>query len=364
MKLFKKIKKTISALLVLAIVVAIYGFIPRPEIAGAVDSIKDARDLISDSDLGVSANHTITFTTGTSTPIDDYIEFVFPDQFGTMALGNTLCPDGGVGWDEVLSNGDRTLRCTATALRAAGAATTTINNVTNPDSEATRYIEVTHYDVDDNIKERVTVAVAIIEDVLMTARVVSTLTFTVSGTTTDGVVGGIDCSNASTATNTPFGTLVVNATSTVCQTLNVTTNADDGYTVTVFEDDELTSDSGSNINSFNNAFDNTGSTTAAAWVSPQNILDEYYTYGHMGLHSDDADLESFGTGYNNFNNGGTLFAGLNASNPLPIMHHNGPSDGLTPNKGAANVIYQVQIGSLQEAGDYQNTLTYICTPIF
>ena len=346
--------------------VAMYGFIPRPNNANAVDAIVDARDLISDSDLGVSANHTLTFTTSTSTPATDYIEFVLPAQFGTTTLANTTCPDGGTDWTEALSNGDRTLRCTRTgATRAAGAATTTINSVINPISEASRYISITHYDSLGNVRERVDVAVAIIEDVLMTARVSSTLTFVVSGTSTAGRVGGIPCSNESTATNTPFGTLVVNATSTVCQTLKVTTNADDGYTVTVFEDDELTSDSGSNINSFNNAFDNTGSTTAAAWLAPQNLLDQYYTYGHMGLHSEDADLDTLG-GYTNqnFDNGGTLFAGLNASDPLPIMHHDGPSDGLTPNKGTTNVIYQVQIGSLQEAGDYQNTLTYICTPIF
>jgi hypothetical protein len=235
----------------------------------------------------------------------------------------------------------------------------------NPMVEGTRYIEITHYNDSDEIMERVTVAVAIIEDVLMTARVLSTLTFTVSGTSTDGVVGGIPCSNESTATTTPFGTLVVNATSTVCQTLNVTTNADDGYTVTVEQDQELTSDSGSNINSFNNSPDGTGSTTAQAWTSPTNILDAYHTYGHMGLHSEDSDLDTLG-GYadQDFDNGGTLFAGLNNSEPLPIMHHDGPSDGTTVDKGTTNVIYQVQIGSLQEAGDYQNTLTYICTPTF
>lgn len=366
MNQFKKQKKLISTLLVFAIMVAMYGFIPRPNNANAVDAIANARDLISDSDVSVTANHIFTFTTSTSTPATDYIEFTLPSQFGTTTLANTTCPDGGTDWTEALSNSDRTLRCTrGGATRAAGAATTTINSVVNPDSELTRYINIVHYDSLGNIRERVDVAVAIIQDVLMTARVSSSLTFVISGTSTAGRVGGIPCSNDSTATNTPFGTLVVNATSTVCQTLNVTTNADDGYTVTVFEDDEMTSDSGSNINSFNNAMDNTGSTTAIAWVTPQNILDQQFTYGHMGLHSDDSDLESYSTGYNNFDAGAaTLFAGLNASDPLPVMHHDGPSDGVTQNKGEAHVIYQVQVASLQEAGDYQNTLTYICTPIF
>lgn len=360
----KKQKKFISALLVFAVMAMMYGFVPRPDNANAVDAIKDARDLISDSDVSVASDHTFTFTNSNTTEIGYYIDFAFPEQFGTITIGNATCPDGGTGWTKTLLNGDRTLRCTATAQRVAAPATTTITGITNPDSEATRYIEITHYNGDAEIIERVTVAVAIIEDVLMTAKVTSSLTFEISGTSTDTSIGGIPCSNASTATSTPFGTLVVNATSTVCQTLNVTTNADDGYTVTVFQDHELLSDSGSNINSFNNSPDNTGSTTAEAWVAPTNILDAYHTYGHMGLHSDDSDLEAFGTGYNNFDNGGTLFAGLNSSDPLPVMHHDGPSDGTTADKGQANVIYQVEIGSLQEAGDYQSTLTYICTPIF
>ena len=81
----------------------------------------------------------------------------------------------------------------------------------------------------------------------------------------------------------------------------------------------------------------------------------------MGLHTDDSDLNSLG-GYDDFST--NLFAGLNSTDPMPIMHHNGPSDGSTEDKGAVNVIYQAEIGSLQEAGDYENTLTYICTPTF
>ncbi|MCK4539741.1 hypothetical protein KAU09_01140 [Candidatus Parcubacteria bacterium] len=360
MSKIKKQKKYLAGILVVLIMIAMYGFIPLPDNANAVDAISDAKDTISDSDVSKVANHTFDFTTGTSTAVNGYIEVTFPTQFGTSSSANVTCPAGA--WTTTLSNGDRTIRCTSnTVEKASGTKQILINSVTNPDSEAARYIEISHYDSGNNILERVSVAVAIIEDILMTARVDSTLTFTISGTSTEGVVDGIPCSNISTATNTPFGTLAVDATSTVCQTLNVTTNADDGYTVTVEQDDELTSDSDSNINSFNNSPNETGSTTPEAWVSPTNTLDAYHTYGHMGLHTDDSDLNSLG-GYDDFST--NLFAGLNTTDPMPVMHHDGPSDGYTYDKGEAHIIYQAEIGSLQEAGDYENTLTYICTPTF
>ena len=84
----------------------------------------------------------------------------------------------------------------------------------------------------------------------------------------------------------------------------------------------------------------------------------------MGLTSDDTDLSSLG-GYNDFYHGGDAwFAGLNNTDPMPIMHHDGPSDGVTQDKGVANILYQVEVASLQEAGDYETTLTYVCTPTF
>jgi hypothetical protein len=46
------------------------------------------------------------------------------------------------------------------------------------------------------------------------------------------------------------------------------------------------------------------------------------------------------------------------------MYHNGPSDGLTADIGTTTVAYTVGITALQEAGDYSNTLTYICTPTY
>lgn len=359
----KTYQKALSLFTIISMMVMIYGFIPLPRMAGAVDSITDARDLLSDSDLSMVSNHTFTFTTGTTTPSSGYWDFDFPDEFTGVLAVNADCAYGDVNATESLVAGN-IIRCTWGADQAATSSQMLITDVTNPATSTHYTIDIGNYDDNGVLLERIQVMVVIIDDVLMTATVDSTLNFTISGMNGGSTVNNINCDQTTTSTSTPFGTLVVNATTTVCQKLNVTTNADAGYTVTVEQDHELTNDMGSTINSFNNSQDGTGSTTAGQWQPPTNTIDVENTYGHMGLTSDDQDL-STGTGYNDFyNSGDALYVGLNDADPMPVMHHTGPSDGTTENIGEVNVAYSAQIASLQEAGDYESTLTYICTPTF
>ena len=353
----------VSAMIMLMI--AMYGVVPLPSKVSAIDSLSDAKDLIGDSDVSQTTEHSVTFTTGTAIPDGGIIGVEFPAAFGNLVVGGVVCPAGFVRSVPFTHSAF----CTANgAPIPAGAQEIFVAFVDNPATAGVQYIKITTYDVGGNpVLERATVAVFIIEDILMTARVESTLDFTISGVAAAQTVNGVTCDVTTTATTTDFGTLAVDTNKAVCQELTVTTNADDGYTVTVEQDDELTSDSGSNINSFNNAADGTGTVVAAPWANPANTLDSYNTYGHMGLTSDDADLNSLGT-YNSFAVGDTdtalQYAGLNDDDPMAVMHHDGPADGSTQNKGIARVLYQARIASLQEAGDYENTLTYIVTPIY
>jgi hypothetical protein len=354
-----KTRKKFLVILLTFMLVVMYGALPRPNIAQAVDSLTDAKDTLSDSDVSASSvTHTIQFTTGTTTPIGGFFRVYFPSGFDLTSAG-VSCPA-----NTTASSSGQSVDCVATASLSPGAYTVTVSTTTNPGTAGSYTINVYNYYDSSTLKERVEIPVYIIEDVLMTATVDATLAFHIYGVNSGVSVNGVECSNTSTATATPFGTLTINATSTVCQRLTVATNADDGYIVTVEQDQELTSDSGSNINSFNNSPDGTGSTTAQAWASPRNELDNYYTYGHMGLTSNDADLDSYG--YNDFDNGGAgvYYAGLNGTDTMVVMHHDGPADGSTQNKGLAYVLYQVEIGSLQEAGDYKNKLTYIVTATY
>jgi len=360
----KRKKQKFFIISLVLIIFAMYGFLPPLPKANAMLSIFDAQDLISDSDVGQVVTHAITFTTATTTVTGDYWRIDFDSSFSGISDVNATC-----GYGELVasSTGD-TLDCTLAAADIVATSTgVTITNVTNASAgnEGTKYITINHYSSVGELKERVKIAVVIVKTVLMTATVDSSLTFNVSGTSSGAVVNGVVCDNTSTATATPFGTLETNIASTVCQVLDVTTNANDGYIVTVEQNHELLSDAGANINSFNNSPNSTGSTTPGAWNNPDNTLDLYHTYGHMGLTSNDDDTDDDSIMPNDYYQAATAyFAGLNSTDPMIVMAHDGPVDGVTQNYGVASILYRAEIGSLQEAGDYESLLTYICTPTF
>lgn len=350
--------------LLLATLIGMYGFLPPTANVKAVDSIINASDTLSDSDNGVVSTHTFNFTTGTTTEASGYWRIVFPKWFTNVGGGTETCAYGNANF--TASNTGQIVDCTATADEPATTTQVVITSVYNPATTSSYVINISNYDVNKVLLERVQVRIAIVPHVLMTATVDATLTFTIAGTSTNAVVNGVTCTEDTTATTTPFGTLEVNASSTVCQEFTVATNADYGYTVTVEQDHELESDSGANINSFSNSPDNTGSSTPTFWNPPDNVLDLDHTYGHLGVTSWDNTLDNsiFGE-VNPYNVGGRAeYIGLNSIDPLQIMYHPGPSDGITLHKGYSAVAYTAEIASLQEAGDYESTLTYICTPTF
>jgi hypothetical protein len=234
--------------------------------------------------------------------------------------------------------------------------------LTNPATDSSTGYDVTITILDEGVTEleSTQMRVYILDDVTVTATVDATLTFTVSGLSSGASVNGITTNATAQSATTSFGTLAIDGSSTtLAQRLNVTTNANNGFSVTVQQTDELTNGAGANINSFIDSPDETGSSTnPAAWVSPTGVLGQANTYGHMGLTSSDDDLswgggDPFGT---------ALFAGLNGTEPLEIMYHNSIANGT--GEGQVDVAYGIEINALQEAGDYQTTLTYVCTPTY
>jgi len=198
--------------------------------------------------------------------------------------------------------------------------------------------------------------VAIVNNVTLTASVNTTFTFTVSGLATSTVVGDDTTTGSTTATALPFGVLSSSptASSSLAQRLNVSTNATNGFSVTVQENQPPTSATGQIIYLFNN-----GATTSSPilWQSPSSTIGQYNTYGHFGVSSTDDE------GGNEFG-GGTQFVG-NIVTPRVIFTNSGPADGVTNNVGSSTVLYKIQIGPLQAAGDdYTNTLWYVATPTF
>ncbi len=200
--------------------------------------------------------------------------------------------------------------------------------------------------------------VAIVDYVTVTAIVETVFDFVVSGLATSSAINGTSTTGATTPTEISFGVLEHNQIYTLAQELSVTTNAANGFVVTVEQDGNLRSSTLADIDGF---IDGAYTNTPAAWVAPSNVLLNENTWGHWGLTSNDETLNA-----DEFNVGGGGDRWVAASTtPRAIFAHTGPADGTTQNYGLARVGYQVQITPLQEAADdYQTILMYIATPTF
>lgn len=222
--------------------------------------------------------------------------------------------------------------------------------ITNPTTLGSYEIEIDTTTAGDLGRTRV----AIVDTVLVTAIVETTFDFTISGLATSSAVNGETTTGSTTATQIPFGTLAADTAEVLGQRLNVTTNAANGFVVTVEQSQDLQSAGGGVIDSFT---DGSYVDTPAVWAVPGDNISDETTWGHWGLTSDDADL-------NGDEFGSQLFVAASTT-PREIFSHDGPSDGVTANVGSTTVAYKIEITPLQEAGDdYNTTLTYIATPTF
>lgn len=358
-----------------------WAWMPASARAAALTNLSDT---LSDSDLSAVSDHTFEFTTTNALDADDTIDIWFDPTGGLFTINNLGASDftatSGI---KVVGNavgactGDASevYVGTSTAERvsltvctgdtvAAGTKVFTMDNgkIVNPGAATSYVIRVRTLNegVDDtsSIIDQGDTRVAIIDDVVVTASVDTTFTFTISGLPNGTTVNGTTTSTSSTATLLDFGTLTPGTPKTVGQRLNVATNARNGFSVTVYQDQNLTSATGADIDLY---IDGATTSTPTAWTAPANTLDNYDTYGHIGLTSSDSTL-SAGDVF-----GANLYVGdfVASTSQREIFYHDGPSDGTTDNIGSTTVAYTIQITNLQEAGtDYSNILTYIATPTF
>jgi hypothetical protein len=344
-------QKFIIALLMLTMLL-VYGSVPSVTEASSFKSVKDT---ISSSDVSkANVTHTIIASTTQAIAAGGYIQITFPAAFTNIASGNLTCPNAGTagGISPVLT-------CTYASGLAAGLYTIALTGTTNPNSVGSQLITINTYNTGPlTLLEHSTLRVAIVNSVAVTATVNASLTFTISGigSTTPYWVNGAQITSSSTFNTLPFGVLTPGAKKTIAQRLNVTTNAYYGYSVTVVQDHNLLASNGADIDAFSNGAP--ASTTPLAWISPTAVLGNAHTYGHFGITSGDTSL-SDGNPF-----GASLYKGFWKTTPIEVMYHNGPSDGLTKYIGSSTVAYSIEISALQEAGDYSNTLTYVCTPTY
>lgn len=337
--------------------------------------VTSASDTLSDSAPGTVSNHTITFTTSNGLVSGEAIALTFDNTFTfpgagfdfndidvtTSGLGEvTLAASAGSGnWGVDITGNVITL--TVDGASVASSSQITIEIGTNATSGSTGDAQISNpsatgsvpIEIGGTMQDSGSLLVTIIEGVTLSASVNTVFDFAVAGVASGATVNSSPTTTATgtTATTLPFGTLVAGTSKTLAHDLSVTTNAKNGFSVTVEQSGDLTSATGATINGF---IDGAYTDTPTAWVAPSASVGNADTYGHWGITSDDSD---FSVTADQWVSGSTT--------PRTIFSHNAVADGTGVGQGTARVGYQIQISSLQEAGtDYSTTITYIATPTF
>jgi hypothetical protein len=353
--------RVVATLVALAVLLWSVGMYTTAEAANLVD----VSDTLSDSAPLARPSHSIAFTipTGSTVTGANTITITFPTgggAFSTVAsttdvdvtVNGTPDPESG------FSAGASTISFAGIAATAGQEVVVAIpaGTITNPSATGSYEIQISTGNGDSGRTR-----VAIIETVLVTAIVNTRFDFTISGVATSTGVNGTSTSGATTNVAIPFGVLTAGQIKTLGQRLNVSTNAESGFVVTVETDGNLESSNGAIIDNFDEGSDVSEPNTL--WNSPVPNVSQRNTWGHWGLTTTDADLNSLGGYYSSEFAANEFIAA--STTPRVVFHHNGPADGITNNIGSTTVAYQVEITALQEAADdYSTVLTYIATPTF
>lgn len=348
-------QKAIATLLAAALLLMALGAHSYAQAA----NVTDVYDLLSDSDRSADSNHTISFVTPTGITVGQTVTYTFPVgfDFTGVTTGDFAATLPDANWTESVNTGTRVITLTRTVSPVAAFATTTLvingsNKINNPSTAGSYEI-----DIAGTMTDRGHTQVAILDNVLVTAQVNTTFTFTVNARATSTLVNGETTTKTSSSTTIPFGTLVSGVPQTIAQNLVVATNAINGFVVTVEEDQHLLSSTGADIDNFENG---NNAATPATWSAPTNNVALENTWGHWGVTSSDNDTTR--TAGDEF--AANEWQGVSTT-PQVVFSHTGPADGSTAGVGSTTVGYRVEITALQEAGDdYSTILTYIATPTF
>lgn len=350
-----KASQVIATLLATALVLWAVGVNQYAQAA----SLVDVSDTLTDSGPSEVSGHTIEFTvpTGSTLAAANNITITFPASFGLVStvIGGDITVEVDGTPDAIVFGSASATNIVFSGVDATAGQVVKITiqpKITNPATVQSYEIEVALANATSDVGKT---RVAIVDTVLVEAEVLTSFIFTVSGmASTSGPVNGETLNIDTSTTSIDFGVLTAGVPKVGGQRLRVTTNAREGFVVTVQQDGELESANGAIIDSFiEGAYTN----TPTAWTALSNDINDDTTWGHWGLTSSDADLngDEFGT---------QLFVAASTT-PRVIFSHDDPANGVEPNIGLVDVAYKIEVTPLQEAADdYNTTLMYIATPVF
>ena len=200
-----------------------------------------------------------------------------------------------------------------------------------------------------------------IEAVRVTATVDPTISFSIAGVGIGTTACGNPADITSTALAVPFGTLSLNTFVDLAQKLSVSTNADGGYSVTASEDDELGKDGATSPYIPDTDCDGEDCTISSdtEWNTASDNGFGYSLDNSVGTGSTAPSIAfEYDDGALNFS--ARPFANIAASDsPVEVFAAGDVAD--TQNIYACS---RLSVGATQEAGDYENQVTYTATATF
>ena len=172
----------------------------------------------------------------------------------------------------------------------------------------------------------------------------STLSLSVSGLPTGTTTAGITTTASSSATTVTFGYIPLNTNWYAAHRVSLTTNAAEGYRVLSYARQQL-------LNSYGTAIPSITGTNAVpvAWATGCIVG----ATGCVGYHTTDGSLASGSTRFSPLDS----YAGLETT-PREIMYSSLPAVDVH------DIVYRVQVGSLQPAGLYQTEMVYLAIPTY
>ncbi len=334
---------------------------------------------LSDSRPSVNSIHSFTFTHTTAQTLEQIIFMYCQTPSGSCSIPTNINTNNanensigggltGADWTVTSpSNGTIHVDFVGSGLGEVEGANSPMNiavgNITNMqngdcggasnDSSETCYVLVETEDPTDATIDTGTVSYTIIEPVVVTARVDPTFTFTVGAVGANTINNQITTSVGTTYNTLPFGNLTASTPKYAAQSLRVTTNTENGYTVTMTMLNQMTGVyTSNNIDPFAPSLGGFGWGAPAAWTEPTGNTPNDNT-GWIGANTTDTDVSGW-------NSSPEQKFGPVSSSENTVMSGADSDNGSTP----VYVTYAIEANVFQPADSYTGTIIYNALPTY